>query len=83
MLVGCEAFEQGGEVVAGEVPLEGFGDLVLVALEDVEGARDLWEVGEVVGLEHLALNDREEDLDLVEPAGVHGQVVPFFGLGMP
>ena len=35
---------------------------------------DVGDVGEVVRLEHLALDDREVDLDLVEPAGVQRQV---------
>ena len=69
-----EPLHQLGKVVAGEVPLEGLGDLVPVVLELVEGAREHGEVLEGVGLEQLALEDREEDLHLVEPARVHGQV---------
>lgn len=33
-----------------------------------------WEVSEVGGREGFALEDREVDLDLVEPAGVLGQM---------
>ena len=72
--MGCQARDQRREVVAGEVPLEGLGDFVPVALEGVEGASEGGEVVEVVGLEQLALDDRVVDLDLVEPVGVYGQV---------
>ncbi len=42
-----EALEQLGEVMAGEVPGEGLGDFVVVALELVECPRDLSGVLEV------------------------------------
>ncbi len=67
-----EAVEQRGEIVAGEAPVEGLRGLVPVVFEIVECARDVGEVLEVIGFEHLALDDREEDLELVEPAGVDG-----------
>ena len=67
-----ETLDQCGEVVAGEVPLEGFGDLVPVAFEGVQGARHVGEILEVVGFEQFALDDRVVDLDLVEPARVYG-----------
>ena len=70
----CEPFDQVGEVVAGEVPLERLGDLVPVVFELVEGACELGKVLEVVRFEQLALDDREVDLGLVEPACVDGQV---------
>ena len=57
---------------AGEVPLEWLGDLVVVVLEVVERLGDFSGALEVVGFEHLALDDRVVDLDLVEPAGVYG-----------
>jgi hypothetical protein len=65
-----EAVDERGEVVSGEAPVEGFGDLVPAAFEVVEGAGNVSEVVGVVRLEHLALDDRVVDLDLVEPAGV-------------
>ena len=46
---------------------ERLGDLVVVAFELVERAGDLGGVVEVVGSEHLALDDRVVDLGLVEP----------------
>jgi hypothetical protein len=61
-LVGSEAVDQRSEVVAGEAPVEGLGDLVPVAFEIVEGAGNVSEVVEVVGLEQFALDDREVDL---------------------
>jgi hypothetical protein len=45
-----------------------------VVLELVERAGDLGGVGEVVGGEHFALDDRVVDLGLVEPAGVYWNV---------
>jgi hypothetical protein len=42
--------------LAGEVPLERFGDLVVAALEVVEGAGELRGALEVVGVEQLALD---------------------------
>ena len=48
--------------------------IVVVALELVQGPRDLRGALEVVGVEQLALDDRVVDLDLVEPAGVDWQV---------
>jgi hypothetical protein len=49
-------------------------DLLVVSSEVEEALFDGSEVGEVVGLQHLAVDDREVDLDLVEPAGVDRQV---------
>src|SRR5208283_5895875 len=69
-----EAFEQRGELGAGEVPLERFGDLVVAALELAERVGESGGVLEVVGVEDLALDDRVVDLDLVEPAAVDGGV---------
>ena len=65
-----ESAEDVVEVLPGELPLEGHGGLLVVALEVEQAALDLLKVREVVGGEHLSLDDREVDLDLVEPAGV-------------
>lgn len=59
--------EQAIEVDAGKFPLEGLGDPLVMILEVQQAGFYLGEVGEVVGSEHLALNHREVDLDLVEP----------------
>ena len=74
MARGVESFEEAVEVVAGELPFERLGDLLVVSSEAEEPLFDGGEVGEVVGLQHLALDDREVDLDLVEPAGVDRRV---------
>lgn len=62
------------EVGAGELPLEWCGDLLVAATECEQPVLELVEVGKVVGGQDLALDDREVDLGLVEPAGVHGGV---------
>jgi hypothetical protein len=65
-----EPLEQSIEVTAGEGPLERPRDLLVVALEGTQALLERREVGEVVGLQDLALDDREVDLGLVQPAGV-------------
>ena len=62
------------EVGPGELPLEGRGDLLVAAAEGEQSLFERGEVGEVVGGEDFALEDRELDLGLVEPAGVNGGV---------
>jgi hypothetical protein len=69
------------EVVAGELPLERLGDLLVVTAEAEQPLLEGGEFLEVVGLEDLALHDREVDLGLVEPGGVdrgvdHDEVGP-------
>src|SRR5215218_587134 len=65
-----EPFEQAVEVAAGELPLERLGDLLVVAAEAEWPLLEDGEFLEVVGLQRLALHDREVDLGLVEPGGV-------------
>ena len=62
--------QQRVEVVAGERPLEGRGDLLVAAAEGEELCFEGGEVFEVVGGDDLALDDGEVDLGLVEPGGV-------------
>ena len=57
-----EPAEQVGEVVLGEVPLEGLGDLVVVLLERVQDPRELGGVVEGVGDACFAFDDRVLDL---------------------
>jgi hypothetical protein len=66
--------EQSIEVGAGELPLKGSCDPFVMVLESEQLSLYLGEVGEVVGSEHLALDDVEVDLDLVEPGGMHRKV---------
>ena len=62
------------EVVAREGPLERSGDLAVVSAEGQQPLGERVEIGEVVGRERLALQDREEQLGLVEPRGVDRQM---------
>lgn len=73
-LVAVEAGEELVEVVAAEGPVEWFGDGVVTLLEGGESVTDLVEVGEVVGVDDLALNNGQVDLALVQPRGVQGSV---------
>jgi hypothetical protein len=73
-LAGVEACYEVGEVLVGEGPVKRLGDLVVMALERVEAIDDRLEPVEVVGREDLALDDREHDLDLVQPRRVGRQV---------
>jgi hypothetical protein len=59
------------EVGAGELPLEWGGDSLVAAAECEQSLLERVEVGEVVGRQCLALEDREIDLGLVELTGVH------------
>ena len=53
----ADSGDEVGEVMAGEVPLERFGDLVVVAFEGVEAVDDSLQGGEVVGGQDFALDD--------------------------
>ena len=78
-----EAGQERVELGAGEGPLERLGDLAVVLLEGGDAGGERVEVGEVVGRQRLALQDREVDLDLVQPRGVDGQVdQPRVGIGV-
>jgi hypothetical protein len=55
------------EVVPVESPVEGPRGLVVASLEGGELFGQLFETGDVVGGEELALDDGEVDLDLVQP----------------
>ena len=69
-----EALQHVGEVAARKAPVEGPRRLVVATLESTKAVRQGGQVGEVSRLDDLALDDREDDLDLVQPGGVHGQV---------
>ena len=70
----CDAGDELLEVVPGEGPVEGGGDLVVVVLERVEAVDDRLEAREVIWSQDFALHDGEHDLDLVQPGGVEGEV---------
>jgi hypothetical protein len=63
--------QQGVEMRARKVPLERARDAFVVALEVQKPSLDRFQAGEVTGDKRFALHDREVDLDLIEPAGVH------------
>ena len=62
------------QVFGGEGPLERSGRLFIALLETQESVLQLSQREEIVGCENLALHDREINLDLIEPAGVHRSV---------
>ena len=62
------------QVAACESPLEGRGCPLIVELETKEALLEFGQRREIVGREDLSLNDREIDLDLVEPTGVNRSV---------
>ncbi len=57
-----KAVQDAMEILAGELPLERSGDLLIAATERQERPLERVEIGEVVGLQRLALRDREVDL---------------------
>jgi hypothetical protein len=62
------------EVVTREFPFEGDSDTLVVLLETQESILDFLQGTEVVWRKHLAFNDGEVDLDLIEPARVNRSV---------
>jgi hypothetical protein len=74
------------QVLTGDIPLEGAGDLAVMLAEGQDRFGGRVERCEAVRGERLALEDREVQLDLVQPEGVHGQVDQPYGrplLGHP
>src|SRR2546422_8386962 len=64
--------QERSEVRAGELPLEGPCHPLVVVVESKQAIPQLRQRRKVIRREHLALYDREVDLDLVEPAGMTG-----------
>ena len=62
------------QVGAGELPLERPSHLLVAGLEGQDALAEVVERGGIAGSQHLALQDREVDLDLVDPACVDRQV---------
>src|SRR6516162_686189 len=58
------------QIFAGEGPPEGGGTTLVVGLESQQPLFELGQRTEVVGGENFSLNDRQVDLDLVEPTGM-------------
>src|SRR5487761_805381 len=61
-------------MIPSEFPLEGSGDAPVFALKGEDALAEFGERQDVVWGEHLSLQDREEDLDLIQPAGVKRKV---------
>ena len=62
--------QQIGQVLSGEFPLEGLGDLFIVFLKTKNPFRQIGKGKEVVGREYFSLEDGEIDFDLVQPTGM-------------
>ena len=69
-----EPCEEAFEIASGEFPLEWARCRGVVLFESQEPLLHLREGAEVIGSEHLALDDREIDFDLIKPTGVDGSV---------
>jgi hypothetical protein len=67
-----EPLDEFVQINAGELPFKGFGDKLVMTLETLEALGQHSQGVEVVLREHFSLNDRQVDLDLVEPTGVDG-----------
>ena len=57
-------------MMAGEGPVEGRCRALVMGLKGKQAPLEFLQRREIVGRENLSLNDREIDLDLVEPASV-------------
>src|SRR5713101_3353286 len=73
-MLGSELGQERSKILAGEGPLERGRRSFVVILEAEQAVLDLGQRGEVVRRQDLALDDREIDLDLVEPAGMDRRV---------
>src|SRR2546425_12295251 len=73
-MLGSELGQERSKILAGEGPLERGRRSFVVILEAEQAVLDLGQRGKVVRRQDLALDDREIDLDLVEPAGVDRRV---------
>ena len=69
---GTELDEEPSEILTGELPMEGPRRGFPVILKIQEAFGDGIEIGEIIGCQDLALDNREVDFDLVEPTGMNG-----------
>lgn len=74
MLPVLDIVEESIEITTGELPVEGAGDCFVMILEAQKMTPEVSKTPKVVGCEGLSLDDREVDLDLVEPTGMLGRV---------
>ena len=73
-ILGAESREESPKVLTRELPLEGTGSRLPVVLKIEEVLSQSVEIGKVIGRKHFALNNREVNLDLIEPTGVNGSM---------
>ncbi len=66
----AEPRQEGCEIPAGESPVERDGDLLIVMLKGKQTFLDLGQRREIIGDKDLALDDREVNLDLIQPTGM-------------
>src|SRR5215471_20211655 len=69
-----ELGQERSEILSGERPPKWHGGVLIVILKAEQAVLDVGEAGEVVRGQDLALDDREVDLDLIEPTGVDRRV---------
>src|SRR2546423_767849 len=67
----CEELDQ---VAAGELPFEWVSHHLVAGLEGEDSVAEVLERADIGRSENLALEDREVDLDLIQPAGVNRQM---------
>jgi hypothetical protein len=72
LLALADAVEQGGQVIGGELPVERPGGAVVAVHEGQQGIAEGAQAWEVAGREDFLLDDRKDDLYLVEPGCVPG-----------
>ena len=72
--MGAESREGSPKDLTRELPLERTGSRLPLVLKIEETLSQSVEIGKVIGREHLALNNREVNLDLIEPTGVNGNM---------
>src|SRR2546422_10905265 len=66
----AEPRQEGCEIPTGESPVERDGDLLIVMLKGKQTFLDLGQRREIIGDKDLALDDREVNLDLIQPTGM-------------
>ncbi|HUE81295.1 MAG TPA: hypothetical protein VMM84_04205 [Pyrinomonadaceae bacterium] len=69
-----ESGQQSNKIFAGESPAKGRSGLFIVLLESQQSLLEMVQGGEVIGSEHFSLDDREIDLDLIEPTSMDRRV---------
>ena len=69
-MLGSELRQERREILGREGPSKRGRRLLIVVFELAETVFDVSQGREVLRREHLALDDREVDLDLIQPAGV-------------